>query len=167
MMKLWCFLFATFLCSNAYSANPEPVTVNVTFVAPITITEVADLNFGLVSTDIINETVIIQTDGTRGSTNNALLLGAGLSHPADVTITATVGLAVTIVVDSLGAGTGYTLSLPTCKYGAASEAACSSLSTTSLASATMLIGMTLTGNNNDVGSATAVTSSFNVTMTYN
>jgi hypothetical protein len=164
-MKLWCFIFTTLLCTNAYSANPESVAANVTFVTPITITENDDLDFGLVSTTIVNETVTIATNGTRSSTNNALLLGSGVHHAADVTITATASHSVTIVVDNFAAATGYVLSLPFCDYNGDGSAACTSLGITSVASATVLIGMTLTGNGSDVDGADNTT--FDVTMTYN
>lgn len=166
MMKLWCFLFATLLCTNAYSTNPESVAANVTFVTPITITEVADLNFGLVSTNMVSlDTVTISTAGAITSSEPTLLLGSNVHQAANVTITATSGHTVTIVVDNFAAATGYALSLPTCKYDAEVEAACSTLTTTSVASATVLIGMTLIGNGSDVDGAD--NSSFDITMTYN
>ncbi len=168
LKTLWKTLALTGLSlftTNALAANPEPVSVNVTFVDAITITEVSPLEFGLLNGSMANgQSVTVDSAGGLTDTNSNVLGGAPAA--AEVTVTATAGKAINILVDNISNGTHYTLSAPVCNYNGAGEASCVNQSATSVASAALYIGMTLTRN------GTAMTTgvdngSFDVNVTYN
>ena len=153
--------------ATAYAANPEPVVVEVEFVAPITITETNPIQFGLVDVNMgSGETIVISPGG--GVTDAASNLLNGAQAPAELTITATDGEAINIMVDNVSNGTGYALSAFQCEYNGAAAAVCdgAGLNTNAAAggTATLTIGATLTGN----GSATVGpdNGSFEVTVAY-
>ncbi len=147
----------------------EPVTVGMNFVDPITITENESLRFGLLDQALNTETIIIGTDDAVTGTGTALILG-GTQAAADLTVAASVSMSITILVDNASPATGYTLGTWMCNYDTAgTDSACDGggySETTPAASttATLLIGVTLTGN----GSAVAGNddSTFDVTVTY-
>ncbi len=150
----------------ADAANPEPVTVGMSFLDPITITEVNALQYGLLDVNLANtETIIIAPDDSVTGTGTGRIIG-GTQAAADLTVTATASQSITILVDNVGTATGYTLGTWMCKYGAGSDTACdgAGYSETSATSAVLLIGVTLTGN----GAAVAGNddSTFDVTVTY-
>ena len=170
MIKLWCFLFATFLCTNAYSNNVAfQATAEVNFVTPITITSNINIDFGLVSSAITDsQTVIVATTGTQTSPPSVGYGSQTHSRAASLTITATASHAATIVVDGFTPGAGYVLSDPTCNYDTEGEAACTSLVIASTkASAILLIGMTLTGDNSATPADGEVPGTYDITITYN
>ena len=130
----------------AYAANPEPVVVQVSFVDPITITEVDALQFGLLDQNLANlETVVIAPLG--GVTDAAGRVLGGTQTPADLTVTATAGFAITIDVTENSEGTGYSLGTYMCNYDGGTDTACEGgYAETSVASASLLVGVTLTGD---------------------
>ena len=150
----------------ADAANPEPVTVGMSFLDPVTITENESLRFGLLDVNMANlETVVIApNDSVTDASGNVL---GGTQAAADLTVTATASQSITILVDNVSTATGYTLGTWMCNYDAAgSNSACdgAGYSETSATSAVLLIGVTLTGNGNAV--AGADDSTFDVTVTY-
>ncbi|MEX2495459.1 MAG: DUF4402 domain-containing protein [Woeseia sp.] len=154
------------IMSNAGAANPESVTAEVEFVDPITITEVNALQFGLLDQNLADlETVVIGTNSAV--TDAAGRVQGGTQSAANLTVGATDAQAITILVDNVSNGTGYALSAFKCDYNtAASSGACdgSGLSATSGATATLLIGATLTGDG--LAAIGAANGSFDVTVTY-
>lgn len=163
-----CIAIGAALFMNiAAAANPENIVVNVDFVDPITITEVAAMDFGLVDQNLANtETIILATNSTTSGTGTARLLG-GSTTAANVTVTATAAHALTVVVDNITSGSGYSLGTFTCDYdGGADTGGCdgAGLSATSVASATLLVGATLTGDGTAV--VGVANGSFDVTVTY-
>lgn len=152
----------------ADAANPEPVTVGMSFLDPITITENESLRFGLLDVNMANlETVVIAPDG--GLTDAGGNVFGGTQGAADLTVTATESQAITISVGNVSPATGYTLGTWRCNYaGAGSDSDCfggySETTPAASTTATLLIGVTLTGN----GAAVAGNddSTFDVTVTY-
>ncbi len=147
----------------ADAANPEPVTVGMSFLDPVTITEVNALQYGILDQTLNTETIIIAPNSAVSGTGTALILG-GTRAAANLTVTATASQTLTILIDAISNGTGYVLSAFVCKYNNGTDTACNSYTPTSVASATLLIGATLTGNNLAV--AGAANGSFNVTVAY-
>ena len=143
----------------------EPVTVSMNFVALITITENGSLRFGLLDQALNTETIILGTDDSVGGTGTALILG-GTQLAADLTVAATAGPTISILVDNPLPGTGYTLGTFRCKYGAGTDTACdgAGYTETPVASATLKIGATLTGTNS--ASAGNADGTFDVTIVY-
>jgi hypothetical protein len=150
----------------ADAAIPEPVTVDMIFLDPLTITENNPLQFGLLDVNMgNNQKVIIAPDGGVTDTQNNIF--GGTQAAADLTVTATASQSITILVDNVSTATGYVLESWQCNYDAAgSDSTCDGggYSETSVASATLLIGATLKGNGNAV--AGADNSTFDVTVTY-
>ncbi len=147
------------------AANPETVPVRVTFVDPIAISETSALQFGSVDQNLAtSESVSIAPDSTV--TDPADRVEAGPQAAASLTVTATPGQAITIQVDSIDPGAGYSLTDFQCSYNSGADAACdgSGYSETSTASGTLLVGATLTAD----GTATAgdADGSFDVIVTY-
>ncbi len=148
-----------------WAANPEPVAVRVTFVNPIAISEVSALQFGSIDQNLADsETVTVAPDGTV--IDPADRVEGGPQAAASLTVTATPGQAITIHVDSVGPGAGYSLADFRCNYNSGADAVCdgAGYSGTSVASGTLLVGATLTGDGTAV--AGAADGSFDVTITY-
>ncbi len=150
------------------AANPEPVTVDMNFLDPLTITENNPLQFGLLDVAMRNnERIVIAPDSSSSVTDSKNNILGGTQAAASVTVTATASHAITILVDNVSNANGYSLGNWTCNYNnAASDSGCdgSGYTETSVTSATLLIGATLTAN----GTATVGTdnSSFDVTVSY-
>ncbi len=147
------------------AANPVTVPVRVTFVDPIAINQVNALEFGSLDQNLAtSESVTVAPDSTV--TDPAGRVEAGPQTAATMTITATPGRAITIQVDSVDPGAGYSLSDFSCNYNSGPAAPCdgSGYSEISASSGTLNVGATLTGD----GTATAGTAngSFDVTVTY-
>jgi len=153
------------LTNSAGAANPEPVTVEVEFVDPITITENNALQFGLLDQNLANlETIVIAPNSAVTDAAGRVL--GGTQAASDLTVVSTAAQAITILVDNVVNGTGYTLGNIVCSYNGGADTACdgAGMSATSVASATLLIGTTMTG---DGGSVTGVANgSFDVTLSY-
>ncbi len=147
------------------AANPVTVPVRVTFVDPIAINQVNPLEFGSLDQNLAtSESVTVAPDSTV--TDPAGRVEAGPQAAATMTITATPGRAITIQVDSVDPGAGYSLSDFSCNYNSGPAAPCdgSGYSEISASSGTLNVGATLTGD----GTATAGTAdgSFEITVTY-
>jgi hypothetical protein len=158
-------LAAAALSSPAAASNPESVVAEAEFVAPITITENNPLQFGLLDVNLANsETIVVGTDDAV--TDSAARVLGGSQAAADLTVTATASQAITILVDNVTSGTGYGLDAFLCSYGGGADAACdgAGLSATSVASATLEVGATMTGDGTAV--AGVANGSFDVTVAY-
>lgn len=163
-----CALAGLLSFNSAQAANPETVTAEVAFVAPITIGTVSALRYGAL--DVLmagGDTVVISPGG--GVFDSGLRIVGGLQAPAELSVTATVSQPITILVDNpQNAGGAYSLSLFTCDYDSGGAAACNGggLITTSalIATTDLFIGATLTG----AGGAVAGTfnGSVDVTISY-
>ncbi len=154
------------MLANVSYATLEVVTAEVTFAGPISFTPVNQLQFGVIDVALNLETIIIATNDGVSGTGTALMIG-GTPLAADLTITATESQAITISVGNVSAATNYSLGTWMCNYDAAgSNSACdgAGYSETSVASAVLLVGVTLTGNGNAVAGADNTT--FDVTVTY-
>lgn len=150
---------------QANAANPESVTAEVEFVAPITITENNALQYGLLDVNMANaETVVVGTDDSVTDAGSNVL--GGTQAAADLTVAATAAQSITILVDNVSSGSGYALGTFLCSYDGGADTACDGggMSATSVASAVLEIGATLTGD----GTATvgAANGSFDVTVSY-
>ncbi|MDX1405507.1 MAG: DUF4402 domain-containing protein [Woeseiaceae bacterium] len=148
------------------AANPESVTVDMDFLDPVTITENNPLQFGLLDVAMgNNEKITIAPDSSVTDTKDNIL--GGTQAAASLTVTATASQSISIVVDNVSTANGYSLGNWECNYNnAASDTACdgSGYSETSVASATLLIGATLTANGN--ATVGVDNSSFDVTVSY-
>jgi hypothetical protein len=153
------------LGTGADAANPEPVTVGMNFVDPITIAKTVNLQFGLLDLNMaLNDTVTINPDDTWSDPQTNVV--GGTQAAARLTITATAAQSITITADNPSNGTYYNLDSFMCNYAAAgSDSACDTGYTeTSVASATLLVGAKLTGLSGAVASTDD--STFDVTVTY-
>ena len=150
----------------ADAANPESVTVDMTFLDPVTITENNPLQFGLLDVNMANnQKVTVAPDGTKIDTQNNIL--GGTQAAADLTVTATASKSITILVDNVSTATGYVLEAWMCNYNTAgSDSACDGggYTETSVASAALLIGARLKANGNAVVGTD--NSTFDVTVAY-
>ncbi len=155
------------IATVARAANPEPVVVNVEWVAAITIAETSALQFGLLDVLMADtETVVIATDGTVTDANNNVT--GGTQAAARFNTTAAPGKGITILVDNIGNGTYYTLGSFICDYDADTAGACdgAGLSETSVAGTIEVrVGATLTKNATPAV-AGADDGSFDLTITY-
>jgi hypothetical protein len=158
-------LAAALAASNVYAANPEPVVAQVTFVDAITITEVNALQYGLIDQVLNLETIIIAPDSGVTGTGTGLIVG-GTQAAANLTVAATVSQSITILVDTVVSGAGYSLGTFFCNYDGGTDTACdgAGYGETSATSASLLIGATLTGDN--TATPGAADGSFNVTVSY-
>ena len=157
-------LLATLSMESANAANPESVVAQVQFVDAITITENNALQFGLLDQNLNLETVVIAPDSSVTDAGSIVL--GGTQAAASLTVASTATQSITITIGSIVDGTGYALGTVMCTYDGGSSTACDGggMSATSVASATLLVGATLTGDNLSV--AGAANGSFNVTVSY-
>ena len=81
-----------------------------------------------------------------------------------MTIGADTSQVLTFLVDTIINNTGYALSAFVCNYNGGADTACNSLTQASAASATLLIGATLTGDN--LATPGVRNGSFNITVAY-
>lgn len=150
---------------GAMAANPESVNAEVEFVSPITITENNALQYGLLDVNMANaETVVIGTDDSVTDAGSNVM--GGSQAAADLTVAATAAQSITILVDSVSSGSGYALGTFLCSYNGGTDTACDGggMSATSVASAVLEIGATLTGDG--LASVGVANGSFNVTVSY-
>ena len=154
--------------ATSANANPENVVVEVTFVAAITISEQGSLKFGLLDVAMANaeEVIIAPNDNLTDDDSNVI---SGTQEAADLTITATVGAPINILIDNVlpASPDNYDLGTWMCEYDALSAQACDS-GGWDVASATapglLRVGVTLTGNG--AGLTGVDNSTFDVTVTY-
>ena len=146
-------------------ADLVTVKSKVTFVDPTEIGAVSALEFGSLDQNLADlESVTVAPDSTV--TDPANRVEGGPQAAASLTVTATPGQAITIHVDSVGPGAGYSLTDFRCNYNGGSDAACdgAGYSETSVASGNLLVGATLTGDGTAVAGATD--GSLDVTIIY-
>jgi len=140
-------VMALLLSAHLAAAGTVTVPVQVTFVNPISISEVSALQFGSIDQNLADsETVTIAPDSTV--TDPADRVEGSPQAAASLTITTTPGKAITIQVDSVVAGAGYSLTDFRCNYNAGADVACDGVgySESSVASGNLLVGATLTGD---------------------
>ena len=145
----------------------ELVDAKVTFVNPTAIGAVDDLKFGLPGENLANvNNVVVTTDSGAGGTKRSAVED-GLQSAASLIVTAAPGQPLTIVVDEVNAGDGIALADFRCNYNAGGDTACGGVgfSETSVASSTLLVGVTLISTTNN-GLAGAADGSFDVTISY-
>ncbi len=143
----------------------ELVEATVTFVDPTGIGAVSDLQFGSLDRNLSDqESVTVAPDSTV--TDLAGRVVGGSQAPASLNVTASPGQVITILVDAVDSGAGYSLADFRCKYDAGSDTACDGpgYSEISVGSGTLLVGVTLVGQGNAV--AGAADGSFDVTISY-
>ena len=146
-------------------ADPETVAVRVTFVDPIEISGASAMQFGSLDQNLANlESVTVAPGG--GVIDLANRVEGGTQAAASLNVTATAGQAITIHVDSVVPGAGYSLTDFRCNYNSGTDSACDGVgySGTSVANATLLVGATLTGDGTSV--AGVADGSFEVTVSY-
>ena len=153
------------MLANVSYATLEVATAEVEFASPISIAPANQLQFGVLDVALNTQTIIIATDDGVSGNGTGFILG-GTRLAADLTITATAGPLLSILVNNILPGAGYTLTAFICKYAAEADTACDvgGYTATAVASGTLKIGATLTGD----GSATAGNrdGTFDVTVTY-
>jgi len=158
-------LIAMMFATGVDAANPEPVVAEVEFIAPITILETNALQYGLLDTNFTGvETIVIAPNDALTDAAGRVL--GGTQAAADFTVTATTAQAITILVDNTSGGVGYTIASFICNYDAGTDTACdgAGYGETSVASATLSIGATITANGSAVPGVD--NGSFDVTISY-
>ena len=162
-------LIGLVFATSVDAVNPEPVVVQVAFVAPISITETNPLEFGSLDVAMLSgHTVTINPDGTFIE-SNANVIG-GTQDSAKLNTIATPGRPINILVNNVTDGGFYTLATWICDYnGVGTTGPCDvgagGLSATSAAGTIEVrVGVTLTG----LGSATAGddNGNFDLTVAY-
>ena len=160
-------LMGLMFTTGANAANPETVPVDVTFVAPIAISAVTNLNFGLVDVGFITpDTITVNPDSTFSESASNIV--GGTKAAASMTITSIGSTGITITADTPSNGTYWTLGSFTCNYNSGSDTACGSgYNVTSPAggAATLFVGAVLTGVAGGAA-AGADPGSFQVTVIY-
>jgi hypothetical protein len=164
-------LIGLMLSNSSNAANPEPVVVDVTFVAPIQITATNSLDFGLLDENLVDpEFILIAPDSSVTDLSGRVVGVAPIA--ANLTITGAPGRSIQISVATSGVSVGYTLGSYTCDYtgGALGVQPCGGggyTDTSGVGPNALFVGVTLTGV---VGGAVGVgldPNEFEVTITYN
>lgn len=135
------------LAARLAAADTVTVPVQVTFVDPVTITEVSALTFGSLDKNLTDlERVTIAPDNTVA--DPAGRVEGGTQAAASMTIKASPGQRITIQVDAVDPGAGYSLSDFRCSYNAGSDTPCegAGFSETTAAAGTLFVGATLTAD---------------------
>ncbi|MCZ6888036.1 MAG: DUF4402 domain-containing protein [Gammaproteobacteria bacterium] len=151
--------------AGVLAANHHTVPVQVTFVDPITITLGNALQYGSLDENLASsESVTVAPNGLV--TDPTDRVEGGAQTAASLTVTATPGKAITILVDSVAPGAGYSLADFRCNYNAGTDTACdgAGYSQITAASGTLFVGATLTGDG--TAATGAANGSFDVTVTY-
>ena len=154
------------------AAGSETVAVRVTFVDSIAISEDNAaiskdnaLQFGSLNQNLANlERVTVAPDSAVSDPANRI--EGGPQAAATLTVAATPAQTITILVDAVVPGAGYSLTDFRCNYNSGTDAACdgAGYSWTSVTSATLLVGATLTGDGTAV--VGVADGSFAVTVFY-
>ena len=164
---------ASIAAMNVATAATENVAAEVTFVTPVSLSEVNSLKFGLVDTSIGNtETLIVGTDDTLDGTGSSSVIG-GTTEAAEVTVSSAASQGLSIQVNNITASSNsyYTLGSFTCSYNGATATNCSTSAINVTApgsgsnSVALLIGATLTVASASI-SAGADNGSFDVVVAY-
>ncbi len=145
----------------------ELVEAKVTFVNPTAIGAVNGLQFGLPGENLANIDNVIVTTGSDDGGTKRRAVENGPQSAASLIVTAAPGQPITILVDQVVAGDGIALADFRCNYNAGDDTACGGpgYSETSVASSTLLVGVTLIGTTNN-GLAGAADASFDITISY-
>ncbi len=146
-------------------ADPETVAVRVTFVDPVEISGASALQFGSLDQNLADlESVTVAPGGAVIDPANRVQ--GGTQAAASMTVTATAGQAITVHVDSVVPGAGYSLTDFRCNYNSGTDSACdgAGYSATSVTSGTLFVGATLKGDGTSV--AGVADGSFEVTVSY-
>ena len=154
------------LATVAGAAIPEPVVVEVRFANLITVTENNALQFGVLDEAITSaETVVISPAEPTSVTDGGGNVLGGTQAAAKLTVTASVGVALSILVGNISANTGYTLETFMCNYDGGTDTACeSAYFPTAATTATLFVGATLRGD--DAAVPGVSNGSFDVTVIY-
>lgn len=153
------------LAANLAAADTVTVPVQVTFVDPVTITEVSALTFGSLDKNLMDlERVTIAPDHTVA--DPAGRVEGGTQAAASMAIKASPGQSITIQVDAIHPGAGYSLSDFRCRYNAGTDAPCDGggFSETTVATGTLFVGATLSGDG--TAAAGPADGSLDVTVVY-
>lgn len=155
-------------------AVTESTSATVSFVDPITITEVTAMTFGNVSTTIADtETLILSTAGAVSGTGAGDYLAGALA--GDSTVTSSTAQSLDIILQNAGQGTATNVTVDltafTCDYngGAVTGSCATTLAVASpIASATLLYGSTATFGITGAGAQdnTTATPTFDIVVTY-
>jgi hypothetical protein len=116
-------LIGLMLSNSSNAANPEPVVVQVAFVAPISISATNPLEFG--SIDVAMPAVaeiIIDPDG--GITDIGGWIVGGTQAPAILSVNVTPNRPITILVTETSEGAGYSLQDWLCDYDGSVATVC-------------------------------------------
>ena len=166
-------VMALLLPAASLAANSVTVRVQVTFIDPVGISEVNALQFGSLSQHLADqESVTVASTGTVGDPADQFMGGAKIvvrgapQAAANLTVKAVPRQSITILVDGASPGAGYSLTDFRCSYNGGSDTACDGegYSETSVASGTLLVGATLSGDGTAMTGA--VDGSFEVTVIY-
>ncbi len=144
----------------------ELVEAKVAFIDPFGISEASDLQIGTPEQIVANrERVTVVPATAEGGTKTAITKGPQV--PASLTVTAAPYQPITIHVDEVVPGAGYSLTDFRCNYNAGSDTPCDGpgYSETSVGSGTLLVGATLTAHGTRVAASSAV-GRFEVTISY-
>ena len=166
-------VMALLLPAASLAASSVTVRVQVTFVDPVAISEVSDLQFGSLSQHLADqESVTVASIGTVSDPADRAMGGAKIvvrgapQAAANLTSSAVPRQSITILVDGASPGAGYSLTDFRCSYNGGSDTACDGegYSETSVANGTLLVGATLIGDGTAMTGA--VDGTFEVTVIY-
>ena len=147
-------------------AEVVEVQAQVTFVEPTAIGAVNDLQFGIPGQTLAElDSLTVVPDSVEGGTKRGTVEDIPQSA-ASLTVTSAPGQPITIVIDEVVTGDGFSLADFRCSYNAGGDTACDGpgYSETSVANGTLLVGVTLINQSNAVVSA--ADGSFDVTVSY-
>ncbi len=148
-------------------AEVVEVEAQVIFANPTAIGAINNLQFGLPGENLSNIDNVIVTTGSGAGGTKRSAVEDGPQSAASLIVTSAPGQPITILVDQVVAGDGIALAEFRCNYNAGGDTACGGpgYSETSVASSTLLVGVTLIGTGNN-GLAGAADGSFDVTISY-
>lgn len=156
--------FTLFGVGAAYAATTS-VTATIKFVSNLTITQNTAPNFGYVQTATAG-VYTLNTSGTVTPSGGGVTQG-GSPAAGNYTIAGSASQAITISTSGYTASGASTPSAATCKYGAGSEVACTSVAGAApgAGGTTLLVGLTVTTTNAGTDGTTN-TPSFSLTVVY-
>ncbi len=165
-------VMALLLPAASLAASSVTVRVQVTFVDPVAISEVSALQFGSLSQHLADQESVTVASTTMSDPADQFMGGAKIvvrgapQAAANLTVKAAPRQSITILVDGASPGAGYSLTDFRCSYNGGSDTACDGegYSETSVASGTLLVGATLTGDGTAMTGA--VDGTFEVTVIY-
>ncbi len=144
----------------------ELADAKVTFVNPTGIGEINDLQIGASNQDFLfSSRITVPPNDSLGGAKVADVK-PGMQTAASLSVKAAPGQPITIYVDEVSAGDGYSLEDFRCNYNAGDDVACDGegFSEVSVESGTLLVGATLTATGN--GLSGPVDGSFDITISY-